>query len=707
MIARRLRLDREMIRKVAYRAQQRLRTRLRRLRTDPAAAELTDSDFVRALDSRFQSVESFLEHVQRREGPRFFVDPTLREWMASLAWTHFPMSVERTVAVADQVCDHVFDLLGSGPVDLGERIDWHRDFKAGWRWEPAYYADVDYMDLDQPYDVKVPWELSRFHHAVTLGQAYWLTADSKYAREFSAQVDDWLTSNPPGFGVNWTCTMEVAIRAVNWIWGYHFFRASPELAPDFRKRFFKGLLAHGQHIFANLEWGLATHNHYLANLVGLIYLGLIFPEFKGAARWLLWGVKGLEREIEVQVYPDGVDYEASISYHRLVTELFLSAVLLCRHNDIAVSPRVLARIEKMLEFVMAYTQPDGTVPLVGDADDGRLHKLTPPDQGREFVDHRHLLAIGAMLFNRSDFAHAAGDAWEDAFWLSGGETLPPTKISMTASGSRAFPDGGWYILRQGDVHAIIDAGSNGLNGIGGHGQNDALSFTFYAYDKPFLVDPGSYVYTADYRWRNHFRSTTAHNVVVVDGQEMQRFAERELFRLNEDARPCVLNWRATPEFDLFDGEQYGYTRLPQPVCHRRQVYFDKIRKVLIVRDLLTGQGRHTFDLYFHFAPLPIGFCPAADSLAVRTHSPTGADLIMMPWLVDGLSARVFQDWVSPSYGLKVKAPVVCYSQEVSVPVEFITILIPFPGGVDLRPEQERVMAAEVVGEFLDRCKGGY
>jgi hypothetical protein len=638
----------ETAHKVAYRIKQRLRGKLNRWRADPARAELSARAFLQALDGSFDSVDAFLAHIRDRDTPRFFVAPAQRDRVATLAREYFPASVDRAVSVADQACDHVFDLLGSGPVRLGEKIDWHADFKAGWRWEPAYYTEVRYLDLEQPYDVKVPWELSRFHHAVTQGQAYWYTG---------------------------------------------------------HVRLLKGLLAHGRHIFSNLEWGLTTHNHYLSNLVGLIYLGVMFPEFREADRWLAWGLRGLEREIDVQVYPDGVDYEGSISYHRLVTELFLSAVSLCRLNGIDVSSRILSRLEKMLAFVAAYTQPDGTAPIIGDADDGRLHKLSPPDLSYEFVDHRHLLGIGAVLFGRDDLAQATAGAWEDAFWLSGGEMVPLGDVTSNQISSQSFSDGGVYIMRQENVHLTINAGGNGMGGVGGHAHNNALGLTFYAYDKAFLVDPGTYVYTADYRWRNHFRATAAHNVVVVDGEEMQRFAGRELFRLCEDARPRVLAWRTSPESDWFDGGHYGYTRLPMPVRHRRQVYFDKKQGFCIVRDLLTGQGRHAFDLYFHFAPLPVDEWPDAGSPAVRTLCPDGANLALVPLKADGLSVRVFEDWVSPSYGRKLAAPVACFSKEASVPAEFITVLFPLPAGVEIAPSEIQELALRVWETCDDLCDG--
>ena len=144
-------------------------------------------------------------------------------------------------------------------------------------------------------------------------------------------------------------------------------------------------------------------NHYLSDIVGLVYLGLVFSEFKEAKKWREFGIKELVKEMKKQVYPDGVDYEGSVSYHRLVTELFLSATLLCLKNGITFPGWYMERLEKMIEFVMYYTKPNGSSPQIGDNDDGRLHILSNYGSWNS-LDHRYLLAIGAVLFDRSDFA---------------------------------------------------------------------------------------------------------------------------------------------------------------------------------------------------------------------------------------------------------------------------------------------------------------
>ena len=425
---------------------------------------VSDNQFLRALDNRFKTIDAFLSHIAKRKQPIFFIDSLEKEKVIEIVSRQFPKSIQQTIADADKICEHIFNLLGSGDVYLGQKIDWHIDFKTGWRWKLKYYKKVDYGDLSNPYDVKVPWELSRCQHFVTLGKAYWFVKEhevqgakcevkepEKYAREFVNQVSDWIDSNPPKLGVNWVCAMDVAIRAVNWIWGYYFFKDSPCLTDEFLLKFLENILAHGRHIMNNLEnKGTVTSNHYLSDIAGLVYLGVMFPEFKEARKWREFGIQELINEMEKQVYPDGTDYEASISYHRLVTELFLSATILCLKNSNSMSAiqslkfgndlehRTLSaeqsifpdwymeRLEKMIEFVMYYTKPDGTAPQIGDNDDGRLHILSNYSNWNR-LDHRYLLSISAVLFNRREFKEAAGRFYEEAFWLLGEEGLEAYK----------------------------------------------------------------------------------------------------------------------------------------------------------------------------------------------------------------------------------------------------------------------------------------
>jgi len=677
----------------------------RRLRARTAARTLSKVELSKCLKEP-KDIQTFLSDFRSRAVPLFFFDESDIDFFRKAS---FPEK-QTIIKDADSVCNHDFDLLGSGKTNVdgeGGKIDWHKDFKSGVRWDPSvFYTDIPSIKGDGR-DIIVPWELSRVQHLPTLGKAYQLTGDEKYAKEFVDEVIDWIDSNLPGYGVNWRCTMDVAIRVVNWIWGYNFFRDSPHISDGFLLKFLKSLHIHERHIMANLErrsrvrefgtsllihrrpimaslhrsWTRITNNHYLSNIVGLVYLGIMLPEFKKARKWLGFGMKELIREMGKQVYPDGVVYEGSISYHRLQTELFLSSTLLCLKNGITFPRWYMERLEKMTEFVMYYTKPDGTAPQIGDNDDGRLHILASYG-GWDKRDHRYLPSIGAALFNRADFKWMAGQFHEEAFWLLGAQQLEGVNQYPK---SNAFPDGGFYIMRKNRLYMVTDCQPNDILAPSGHRHNSRLSFELFAYDKSFIIDPGAYIYTASKDMRNLFRSTKYHNTVVVDNEEQNRFREDVMFYMNYDAAVRVNRWETTDEFDFLDAEHYGYQRLKQPVVHRRQIWFDKVNSFWIIKDVLSSEGVHQFDLYFHFAPMELQFGQDY-SLSLKTKT-DGANIALIPVEKEGLSVEVTNGWISYSYGVKERAPVVKYSKSFAS-TTFLTIIYPHQGELSL----DRVMA---------------
>ncbi len=609
---------------------------------------------------------------------RFFIQPADRKEVLDGLHKVSPDAEKAIIAEADRICLHIFDLLGSGPTPLGERIDWHVDFKTGHRWNPrSLYKRIRPAPYPGGFDIKVPWELSRCHHFVRLGQAYWITEKERYAREFMAQVEDWMEHNPWPFGVNWNCTMEVAIRAVNWLWGIAFFLGSSHLTDEFLFKICRSLLIHGRHIMNNLEGSkksALTSNHYLSNLAGLVYLAVCCPFFKEAEQWLKLGTEELWSEMLKQVYPDGVDFEASISYHRLATELFLSPILLCQRNGIPVPEAAVSRLEKMIEFVMAYTKPDGTAPLIGDNDNGRLLRLKVwADPEQEWKDHRYLLGLGACLFERGDFARAAEEDWEEGLWLLGRKAIhcrekhllkgeKPTPIK-----SKAYPDSGFFVMRDQDLYMIIHAGTSGQKGNGGHGHNDTLGFELYAGGRAWLVDPGTYLYTPDYRSRNLFRSTAYHNTVRVDDQEISPFRGSQLFQMSNHAHPRVRIWQVGEKSDLLIAMHSGYQRFRRPVWHQRAICFDKERTLWVIQDTFEGEGDHQLDWYFHLAPgVEAEQLDDPPGISIR-HSGSPEALSIIP-VFQGFEFRIEKAETSSSYGKRAQSSVLHFSRKTPMPV---------------------------------------
>jgi hypothetical protein len=332
----------------------------------------------------------------------------------------------------------------------------------------------------------------------------------------------------------------------------------------------------------------------------------------------------------------------------------------------------------MCEFCLYYIKPNGLSPHIGDTDNARLQKLSHTG----IMDHRYLLSIAAVLFKRMDFAQAAGMFHEEALWLLGSEglykfhsTFDPVRLKAPTLTSSAFIHGGFYVIRHNDLYMAVHCSVNGRRGTGNHSHNDMLSFELYAYDKSFIIDPGTYLYTADPQSRNLFRSTAYHNTVMVDGEEINRLSPDRLFELEDDASPQVHAWEMAPEFDFLDVEHNGYKRLDQPVVHRRQFYFEKTENYWIVRDLLSGEGKHRLVWSFHFdAGIKLA---VSDELTVETHCQDSANLVLQPVSDVPLDLALEEGWISPSYGLKEKAWVARYSCHVEVPMSVTFLLYPY------------------------------
>src|SRR4030095_4405607 len=182
-----------------------------------------------------------------------------------------------------------------------------------------------------------------------------LTGNEELAREFFNQLDSWREQNPIGFGANWSCAMEVALRAMNLLAAFTLFRRSAEVNDERLLQFLALLEQHGSHIQRNLEFSyIATGNHYLSDVVGLLWIGIMLPELRLASEWREWAFAELLREMDKQVLDDGGDFEASTGYHRFVLELFLYSFILCKRNELSIDDRHWQKLKLMLNYLKAY-----------------------------------------------------------------------------------------------------------------------------------------------------------------------------------------------------------------------------------------------------------------------------------------------------------------------------------------------------------------
>ncbi|HEX8337767.1 MAG TPA: alginate lyase family protein [Pyrinomonadaceae bacterium] len=616
-----------------------------------------------------------LEHFRARTSPRLFAG--FEE--AGGAPGHLPPGRAGAEAEAREVVEHRWPLLGYGVQEFGARVEWLREPVSGVRWPLGFHADVPLVRGDGS-DVRVLWELNRLGHLLTLGRAYAAGGGEELAEEFFAQVEGWCEQNPVGQGPNWACAMEAALRAVNLLAAFRLFRRSAALDAGRLARLLALFDAHGRHVRRNLEYSyLATGNHYLSDVAGLLWLGLLLPELEAAAGWREFALKEMLRELDRQVMPDGADWEASTGYQRFVAEVFLYSFLLCRENGIDAGERAWIRVRWMLEYMLACLRPDGRAPLVGDADGGRFLPLAL----RGADEYAYLLAVGAALFREPHYK-VQEETPEEVFWLLGAEGVRTFEALGTrgaaASRSQTF---GWArvcVLRARDLYLHLNAGGAGLEGRGAHGHNDALSIEVSACGVSFIRDPGTYVYTSDLRARHEFRSTAYHSTVEVDGFEQNTTPESAPFFNGDEARPRLLMDGRGSEYDNASAEHYGYERLPAgPVRHRRDVTLYKRERYWLVEDTLTGEGAHEFRFVFHAAP---GREVSVRGRAVEMlDAASGARLFVAP-LEELENVSVEPRWSSRDYGSKEESAAAVWQVKAAVPLRVRWLLVPVCAGED-------------------------
>ncbi|HSE32385.1 MAG TPA: alginate lyase family protein [Pyrinomonadaceae bacterium] len=627
--------------------------------------------------------EELLAHFRQRTKPGFF--PGLRDPQTGKIFQHrFAEVANELIAQANNICDHHrWPLLGFGETSFGDPIEWRRDPISSFVSPLTYHREVQLLRPDGS-DARVLWELNRLGHLITLGRAYAVTRDEKFTDEFLRHLRSWSEQNPYGYGPNWHCAMEVALRAMNLLVAFELFRDSPELTEQSLPQILSLLDQHGTYIENNPEFSyIATSNHYFSDVIGLLWLGIMLPELRHAAEWRQFGLSEMLREMDKQVLPDGADFESSTGYHRYILELVLYSFLLCRLNDIDVPDRYWEKLRKMLEYVRGYLRPDGLAPLIGDSDGGQV----TPMRHRAANDHAYLLSLGAVAFNDSSLKLKGVDHPDELLWLFGEEGLSAFESlseSMEMPRSISFPDAGVHILRHEDLYLSLNTSDAGINGRGSHGHNDALSIEVAACGRTFIADPGTFVYTGDLLSRHKFRSTAFHSTVEVDEEEQNTTNINMPFVIGNDAKPRVLFWETGKELDKVSAEHCGYKRLPNPLTHRRTICFNKTDRCWLIDDEFIGQGEHEFLIRFHLdAGLEV--TPSKGGIMARDRV-SGAGLVIRALTFEATPELQLQS-VSYDYGHQTESTTACWTV-VGRPSKMSWLIVPVCAG---EVEVDRVM----------------
>ncbi len=547
------------------------------------------------------------------------------------------------ISLAESILAHRFPLMGY-EIETGPDIDWRRDYSSGRSTGVDYFRWMPYLDFARVGDHKVIWELNRHQHLVVLAQAWRLTRRQEFFNEIETQLASWWGANPYGYGINWASALEVAFRALSWIWVFHL--AGEAMNEKLRRRFLDSLYVHGRHIEGNLSVYFSPNTHLMGEAVALHAIGVLFPEFPRARKWRREGGEMVRAQMLAQVRADGSHFEQSSYYHVYALDMLMFSAAL---EDMPAD--YLTALASMAEYLDALLGPQRRIPFLGDDDGGRLfHPYGPRDR------------FGCASLAT---ARGGGEGYAEigAWWLAGRSLVP----AVSRRGSRFFENAGVAVMEHGGVHLVADGGPFGP-GRAGHSHSDTLSFILRRGEEDLLIDAGTYTYVASAQWRNWFRGSAAHNTVRIDG--LDQATPDGPFSWTDKPAVQVNEWTTSADRDLLSA-----TCRYRGFEHTRRILFVKPSLILVVDDISGPPGDHLIEQFWHSgegvsSDSPRRFRLGREARLLLSHDAEAA-------------AGGDDGWRSRAMGSKEPAAVIRVPVRGALPVQ-LTAAIDLDGNADAR-----------------------
>ncbi len=557
----------------------------------------------------------------------------------------FPAAASDAIARGNRIAEGRFNLLGYQDLEFGSPPDWHLDPVHGRRPPRRFWTSVPYLD---PVcgDHKVIWEINRHQHWIALGRAFWLSGETRYRDLFVRELQSWIAANPPLTGINWTSMLELAFRAISWMWAVEFFCHGADGDDDpWLVDLLLALDTQLQHVVNNLSRYFSPNTHLSGEALALYAVSQALPELRTSRTRARIGRDVLVAEASKQIRPDGGHVELSPHYHRYSTDFYLLALLVARASDDPAAAAFEHAARVQAEYLRTIADDQGQLPLIGDDDGGQLAGWC----GTRPADASVTLGIAAAALRES--ALAVTPAHEEVYWWVGDTVDMHDGDSRSAWPSTLMNASGYFVSRTpaGD-HLIFDAGPHGfLNG--GHAHSDALSVYLSARGQPLLIDAGTATYTMDPGLRNRFRSTRMHNTVVFNGRDHAEPGGPFRWLTHPNARLLFAHIR--PGVDFAEGTHDAYTH----ASHVRSVLALEGTGWIIV-DHVLGDEEVEAEAWWHVHPSWSGVLDRTLAVSEPLHRMDHGD-----WAV-----------YSPEYGRIERAPAICVVKRGRPPFAFATFI---------------------------------
>lgn len=506
-------------------------------------------------------------------------------------------------------CDYLFSdwnglsfkCLGYGANSIPQGDSWHKDIFHNYEWKKQYFNNINYVASHQYCDVKIPWEYSRFQYSLWMSKAA-INGKNSSLLPFESVVDDWIKNNRAAYGVNWSCSMEVSIRAVNLSIAYLV--TYNKLKDDLRSKIYLSLVEHSKFIERFPEVSDVNGNHYLSNLMGAHVINTVI--YSTDLRRVSESAERFALEAQRQFDLDGCHFEASPVYHRLCLEM-VAVVVACsvsiRNCTLSVK-KLLDILEKGLDFCESISS-NYKLPVIGDCDSG--HVFWFGSDARSYLDLEQFFYMVTGKRNRYESIE------EKAAWLASiagvncRDWLGDKCSSSRKNNLETFSKSGFVSTHNDGLLSVMRVGPQGLKGRASHDHDDALSIWTTFNERDILVEEGCHSYTLDRVIRDRNICSRAHNLLLPFGSNRFSPGKGSVMRTVRGAATAK-SW----SHGLLEGSK-SYIEASLDVSNPNQDVFEKCSRRIEIElagseSLMTVKDDWVFlnasraELRWHFGP---------------------------------------------------------------------------------------------------------
>ena len=379
-------------------------------------------------------------------------------------------------------------------------LDFDPSFLSRFPVEELMAGNVMFLHHKQHLDPDGTWDdpeqsplwnfnLHYFEFLFPLIQEYQQSGNTACLHKIKNFISGWIAQNPQSKKGNGWQPYTVAVRLTNWLSCFSYLERPFADDEEFQNKMLSSIYEQFCFLATHLEKDILA-NHYFEDLKALVLCALFFDD----KPMLKASIQALKKQCAEQILLDGMHFELSPMYHKIILEDLIRVAAALRGRGITVSD-LGAAIQRMLNAAYSLEAGLQRIPLFNDC--------------------------GSNVAKSLDALLRAG---ENHFQI-----IPQLQDQLPAAG--------YYIFRNGPWTLIADAGSPGAKYTPGHAHCDAMSFELFKNGIPVLVNCGTYAYQSELR--AFFRSTSAHNTVMVNDVEQSQCWG--IFRMGKRSRVCVLN----------------------------------------------------------------------------------------------------------------------------------------------------------------------